>query len=700
MRGSYVPRFVVTVKVGKKPGAPTLAGPSGVVSAAPTSFVATAVETPVSKYAIQVSTDPTFAVVDLWNASGLTAGISGATVTATYAGSTQPGGVPIYWRIRTANDLGVYGDYADAQTYTIQTLGTVSFDWPTADGPVRLWNLGEEVEWTDLGSHGKPQITVKYVDATGTPASLLRVEMFTDAGVLEHTQDFTGTFTPGVANELNIDKALVRASFHKVQVTPFIGSTPQATSAQRRFKVQWGQGIYAVSPSPGAASSGWRFVYDAVTGAEARVAFLHRSKDGGVTGPWKASLGAVTVRLNWDILVRLGTRSAMPALPKMQAFWTPSSATAPDHWTGVNCAISLDDSFRRFGVKSLKIITLPSTQGHIKPFIEPGVEGLIVSGDTTYTLSIFVHSMGRTLNAPVRLAVLDPTGAVIWDPEAVPGTDPDASTDDTGHAREGWERIYTTFQTPPGQERVVPILRVGGGAAEEFRVDAAQLEEGTYASLWTPGLLGPASIIDKGGLMVDATRGGTFRLKGLSGGVRDIIDLYQHGLRYAGDTELSSPSVGVMAINGASFGPNAPLVGAYGTAIGTNNNVASGTVGELGFGVAAVDPLGYRQSSGRLLIPVGRGGLYRIDLCVELSAPAGTASTAGHLTEVRLLPGGEPLGIVPRYDTGNVLGATFSAFRVLADAAEVYVTVQPRASASATSRIRSWAITRLGSGYA
>jgi hypothetical protein len=161
----------------------------------------------------------------------------------------------------------------------------------------------------------------------------------------------------------------------------------------------------------------------------------------------------------------------------------------------------------------------------------------------------------------VRLAIRDASGVTIWDPEAVVGTDPDASTVDSRSHREGWQRLLTTFITPEGMERCQPVIVVGGGASDEFRLDAAQLEEGSYASPWTPGFLGPQVILDKGGFAVDASKGGFFRLAGSSHvpGDRNVVELYQKGLRFANDTEISSPATGVIAIN------NVPL-SAAGTA--------------------------------------------------------------------------------------------------------------------------------------
>ena len=67
---------------------------------------------------------------------------------------------------------------------------------------------------------------------------------------------------------------------------------------------------------------------------------------------------------------------------------------------------------------------------------------------------------------------------------------------------------------------------------------------------WSPSYVANAVVLDAGGLQIDAFNGGLFRLRGLGGGVRDTVDLGPGGLVFAGDTELTSPSDGILAADG------------------------------------------------------------------------------------------------------------------------------------------------------
>jgi hypothetical protein len=711
MRGSYAPRFYVRYYEGKLPDPPALTSPSGVVPTAPTSFVGVATEAPVSRYQVQVGTDPTFASGILWDSGvSLATGISGATCSAAYAGSAQPLGVPIYWRMRTCNDVLQYGDWSAPESYTISSVGTSAITSPTADGLARIANLGEEVEWTNVGSHAKPEIIWRFNDPAGREATSVKVELFSDGSTLLQTETRTGSFPANTDLTLQTIWPIVRNTFYRIQVTPSVGSAVQTASGLRRFRVQWGQGIFTCAP--GATASGHRFVYSDLTpaGTEARVAFLHRYR-GGTTGPWKSTIGAAgTKQANWDILVRMGTKSTMPALPKMQAFWTVATATPPDQWIVGNGVILLDEGFRRFGVKSLKVTTLPSTVGYIAPKPDPTQVGVLVSGNTRYTVSAYINTQGAHLAGKVRPVIYSTGGTVIHDPGAA---DEEAATDYSGAHYEGWQRIYTSFVTPDNTERIEPRFVFGGGVAEEFWLDAVQLEEGSYASLWTPGLLGPQVVLDKGGIAVDASKGGFFRLAGKlhQPGDRYVVELFEKGLRYANDTELSSPSTGVLAVNTVPLSLNTHTHGG-GTVVGAGTrNLGTATAAPLNastpmpFGApsAGEDPYGFFVASpNKLKIPVGMGGIYTFDVFMTGSVPAGnpvgTFAYAVCYLACLLPTTSEVLGRWDRYESGSQQGGHFSVTRPFVAGEELNVEALPRVVVGSGTRVAGWNIYRIATG--
>jgi hypothetical protein len=236
----------------------------------------------------------------------------------------------------------------------------------------------------------------------------------------------------------------------------------------------------------------------------------------------------------------------------MTALWSATAASVPDHWTVVNGALTLDSTFRRFGVKSMKVVTQASLVCKVTPWADAVGVGILVSGGTTYTWSTYVNTLGVVLPDWVQLAVFDAAGVLLH--SAPVGAGERGATKDSSAAAEGWERLYTTFKTPEGVERVFPAILLGGTTVQEVRLDAHQLEEGSVASGWRPGLTGQAVVVDVGGLAVDAKYGGTLRLRGSTAGLRDVIELGTNGLKVGGPTspvELHSPQASVLHVHGA-----------------------------------------------------------------------------------------------------------------------------------------------------
>ena len=55
--------------------------------------------------------------------------------------------------------------------------------------------------------------------------------------------------------------------------------------------------------------------------------------------------------------------------------------------------------------------------------------------------------------------------------------------------------------------------------------DAIKLEASTVVTPWSPGYVANAVVLDAGGLQIDGSQGGIFRLRANNGGARDLVEL-------------------------------------------------------------------------------------------------------------------------------------------------------------------------------
>jgi hypothetical protein len=108
-------------------------------------------------------------------------------------------------------------------------------------------------------------------------------------------------------------------------------------------------------------------------------------------------------------------------------------------------------------------------------------------------------------------------------------------------------RYKTPVWVATSDMTVYVVLRTGGTAGAKAWFDAVKLEESTVATPWSPGAVG-ATIVDAGGVQVDASKGGVFRLRGSAGGARDVVESDVNGLRFGGDTEVDSPAADTLRI--------------------------------------------------------------------------------------------------------------------------------------------------------
>ena len=111
-------------------------------------------------------------------------------------------------------------------------------------------------------------------------------------------------------------------------------------------------------------------------------------------------------------------------------------------------------------------------------------------------------------------------------------------------------RYRTPVYVAEADASVYVVLRVGGAAGAKAWFDAIKLEESTVATPWSPAAIG-ATVIDAGGVQIDAFKGGVFRLKGSANGARDQVTSGPNGLVFGGDANLYSPSADLLKTDDA-----------------------------------------------------------------------------------------------------------------------------------------------------
>ena len=141
--------------------------------------------------------------------------------------------------------------------------------------------------------------------------------------------------------------------------------------------------------------------------------------------------------------------------------------------------------------------------------------GILLRAGRNYILSGLMRTVG---NAGALIRLQDAAGSTLLAPDG-------SLVSVSAPADSEWftvdQRDVNRYRTPvfvaPNDMTVWVVVRVGGTAGSKAWFDAIKLEESTVATPWSPGAVG-ATIIDAGGVQVDADKGGIFRLPGLGRG--------------------------------------------------------------------------------------------------------------------------------------------------------------------------------------
>lgn len=461
-------------------------------------------------------------------------------------GVTLNRGTRYLFRARTWDEHDVAGTWSGGRGFTIASLpvGTVTSPGTDVAAPL-AYTAGSDttphfqVTWTFSCAEGGTQASadIKVYDSAGS--SLLHTHAHSGSAV---TANLTG-YLP------------TNGTKYQISVTPVCshGATG-SESAKKRCQVRWGRAAYRADLGAAPVSLS---VAVASTLNSGQIIMEYGSHTATTPEPtdWKGDISEVTKnRYVWHRVTILPQAVASPTSPQLLSviFTYSALSLTPDNWSLASIA-SIDVGTYVYGTQSLK----HAGDGTSKT----STQTVSVVEDTNYVLSGRIKTQGT---ATATIELFDTTAsAVVATVSASNDTD--------------WTRYQTDVWNSGSNSTIQVRVRTQGSGTAWF--DALKLEASTVVTPWTPGFLGNAVTLDAGGVQIDALAGGVFRLRGSTGGTRDVISLDQTGLEFGGDTELDSPSAGVLAIDGQIVGlREAALRGQRAT---SNQSIANNTATTL-----------------------------------------------------------------------------------------------------------------------
>lgn len=583
---SYDPYIVLDYEDNQPPGTPTVSSPTAAqkfLSTATPQFIFSAVDPDtadtLSLYNLQVATDSGFAS-KVWDVVSGTSGISGWTVTRNYAGTALVPGTKYYYRANVRDNRGAYSPWSATRDFTINRPPAIAdADLPNAkaNGVLPIHNLA--LLATTLTP--SPEIAFTPRDPDADLIKEYEIEI-TGTGANEVV---TGSFTSGTKITRKSTKLLTAGTGYQLRIRAKDSLEYGAWSNYVLFKVWYSQAIYEFNTADKSSFSA------SLSGATGRTQLLYRTATGAAgagAGSWRTSLPAPPPPATpqyINIMLRtspeLGTAPTQPGATKLTFGYT-SSATPPFNWAfvGAGNPWSRDESQHKSGGNSLKCDLDAATVSGTTLNATQDVDG--IDPTQNYVLSAWIKGSNvvGSGNATIRIY---PGGTTT--PQLK------ASTNYPIAALGDWQRIVLPL-TPEDiagntSLRVGMYVTRGTLPTGVIWFDDVMLSEGVVAPAYVPAVMGPPAVLDASGVVIDGKAGGVFQLIGSAGGARDIVELGVNGLKFGGDTELSSPSVGKLAVDGVTLTPRAYYMLGPFERVDVPASLADGTMALLGAAVAS-----------------------------------------------------------------------------------------------------------------
>jgi len=559
--------------------------------------------------------DPqTAAQVRVWDAAGTTQVGPTVTVPSSASAVVWPAalarGTTYQWDVHTSDATG-YGTYSAKRTVSIKANPVVTID---ATRYMEMYN-------------GVPRLRVKW-SLTGGTQKRYRV---TGPGGYD-TGLVTSTAQSVRLNGLALTNGI--AASITVEVTTTDDLTDDHT---RSFTPRWGLTVHRRDLTAAPVNWGSPVIQSTVpTGASLTIEYGSAATAVPAPSTWYASLSSVPKAryVFWRAWL-LPSATEGPSLNKL-TIPADFAAAAVDHWfdnptSGPLAAPwSIDSGEYVYGTRSL---TRPG-DGVVDYAYS---ERIKVRAGRSYILTGLMKSEG---NSGALFNLYDPDeGLVVKSP-----TGANIQSDILTATRDWFEpdrldvyRYKTPVYVAPNDMEVMVRCRVAGAAGTQGWFDGLKLEESTVATPWGPAAVGAVSV-DAGGVQVDATKGGIFRLRAANG---SVVEQSPTGLQTNGDLAISAPGALSVPITGSAV----PTINNGGTA--TFSNVSSEwvkigrqvtfkvafTVTAAGSGATAITLTGTGlPSPGTFIRIFGDRGSSGVDAVVGRLSTAGTINPLSPVT--------------------------------------------------------------------
>ena len=495
-----------------------------------------------------------------------TAEILNANATGSFASpTTQPFTIPTltrgttyYVRARATDDNGAVGAWSATFSFKVASVPVVTLTEPSAAG--RLGRIAY-----DAGSNwASPRLYVgwDFSCPDGGTQQSYRVEIANDAAGAPGTY-LHDSGTGGLASTRYqiINATLTEGAYYHVRITVTCSHGVATTVGYYRIRVRWGMVTHTFNMGSAPTSLGLETldVLDETTGGSGRIVVEYATLSAAppsAPATWQASIGSAGLNQHFWHRVWLLAWGVSPAVsPELRELEIGYSSVQiiPDKWVRGDVGNEQGDvAAFVYGTKSMRLAGKGSAHA--------ATQLIAVVPNTFYVLSARIKSFnnsgayvaistsptGGDLEATTPMLVTVDFEHTVATPDGVPGS-----------------RVYTKPWFSGSNTSVYVRLVMTGAVGTTAWFDAVKLEASRVVTPWSPGYIANATVLDSGGVQVDAFLGGIFRLRGSGGGVEDEVTLGPRGLVFGG-VEVYGDGAGGLVVAGNIFTSNLkPVVRLY-----------------------------------------------------------------------------------------------------------------------------------------